>query len=338
MWNEEKLDRLLTTPSSRLIADIEKLAGDIMVLGAGGKMGPTLCLLAKNACRAAGVQKRVIAVSRFGDASAAELLRAHDVEVILCDLLAPGALDTLPDCENIIYMAGRKFGTDGQEYLTWAMNAWLPSLVAARYRAANIVVFSSGNIYPFVPTHSGGCGETTKAEPTGEYAMSCLARERMFEYGAKTYGTKGLIYRLNYAVDLRYGVLFDIAQNVLHGRPVSLANGCFNCIWQGDANEIALRALLHTDTPMNVVNVTGPETVSTKKTALAFGELFGVEPVFDGEEGETALLSDASKAVSLFGYPTVGIHELIKWQAEWIKSGGRSLGKPTHFEETKGRF
>lgn len=338
MWSEEKLDDLLTTPSAQLIADIVEIQGNIMVLGAGGKMGPTLCLLAQNACREAGIEKKIIAVSRFSDPVATKLLRDNGIYTIPCDMLKPGALNLLPDCENIIYMAGRKFGTEGQECLTWAMNAWLPSLVAERFKESNLVVFSSGNIYPFSPTYGGGCTEQERVVPTGEYAMSCLARERMFEYGSKTYGTKTLIYRLNYAVDLRYGVLHDIAQNVLDGVPVSLTNGCFNCIWQGDANEIALRGLLHTASPMNIVNVTGPETVSTRKTAEAFGELFGKEPVFCGEERGTALLSDASKAVEWFGYPTIGVKQLIRWQAEWIQDGGRSLGKPTHFEETKGKF
>lgn len=338
MWNEEKLDKLLTTPSERLIADMKRIKGDIMILGAGGKMGPTLCLLAKNACKAANIEKKIIAVSRFSDEIVVKLLKENNIEMISCDMLALGAIDALPDCENIIYMAGRKFGTDGQEYLTWAMNSWLPSMVAQRFQQSNIVAFSSGNIYPFTPAHNGGCTEETTVVPVGEYAMSCLARERMFEYGSKTYGTKMLIYRLNYAVDLRYGVLYDIAERVANKKPVSISNGCFNCIWQGDANEIALRSLLHVQSPMNIVNVTGPETISTRKTAMAFGELFGVEPIFCGEEREVALLADASKSIELFGYPTVGVSEMIKWQAEWIKDGGRSLGKPTHFEETKGKF
>lgn len=338
MWTEDKLNKLLTTPSEKLVEDMKKIKGDIMVLGAGGKMGPTLCTLAKNACIKAGVEKKIIAVSRFSDPIATKLLQDSGVETIPCDMLAPKALDSLPDCENIIYMAGRKFGTDGSEYLTWAMNAWLSSLVAERFKNSTIVVFSSGNIYPFMPSHSGGCTEAVKPLPTGEYAMSCLARERMFEYGSKTYGTKVFTYRLNYAVDLRYGVLFDIAQSVIKKEPISLLNSCFNCIWQGDANEIAIRGLLHASSPSNIVNVTGPETISTRKTALEFGRLFDAEPIFTGEEENSALLSDASKACELFGYPTVAVKTLIEWQAQWIKDGGRSLGKPTHFEEKKGNF
>lgn len=338
MFTEQWLDNLLATPSPALINDMAKIKGDIMILGAGGKMGPTLCLLVKNACKAANIQKRIIAVSRFSDAVASQLLKDNGIEIISADLMDEGILNTLPDCENIIYMAGRKFGTDGQEYLTWAMNAWLPSLVAQRYKNSNIVVFSSGNIYPFVPIHSGGCDESIKTIPAGEYAMSCLARERMFEYGSNTYGTKVFIYRLNYAVDLRYGVFHDIATNILNNEPISISTPVFNCIWQGDANEIAIRGLLHCTSPSNKVNVTGPETVSVKYIANKLGKLLGKEPVFSGEEDINALLSNTSKSIEIFGYPTYGINEMVEMQAKWILNGGRSLGKPTHFEERKGSF
>jgi len=338
MFTEQWLDNLLATPSAVLINDIAKIKGDIMIMGAGGKMGPTLCLLAKNACNAANINKRIIAVSRFSDAAATKLLKDNNIEIISADLMEEGVLNTLPDCENIIYMAGRKFGTDGQEYLTWAMNAWLPSLVAQRYKNSNIVVFSSGNIYPFVPIHSGGCDESVKTIPVGEYAMSCLARERMFEYGSNTYGTNVFIYRLNYAVDLRYGVLHDIATNILSGEPISISTPVLNCIWQGDANEIAILGLLHCTCPANKVNVTGPETVSVKHIAQKLGILLKKEPVFSGIEDVNALLSNASKSIELFGYPTYGINEMVEMQAKWIINGGRSLGKPTHFEERKGSF
>jgi len=338
MYTEQWLDNLLATPSPALIRDITKIQGDILILGAGGKMGPSLCLLVKNACKAANITKRVIAVSRFSDPIATKLLTDNGVEIISADLMEEGVLNTLPDCENVIYMAGRKFGTDGQEYLTWAMNAWLPSLVAARYKNSNIVVFSSGNIYPFVPINSGSCDEKVKTIPVGEYAMSCLARERMFEYGSKTFGTNVFIYRLNYAVDLRYGVFHDIVTNILSGEPVSISTPVFNCIWQGDANERAIRGLLHCKSPANIVNITGPETVNVKKVALKLGKLVGKEPIFSGTEENNALLSDASKSIKMFGYPTVGIDEMIEMQAKWVLSDGRSLGKPTHFEERKGKF
>ena len=218
------------------------------------------------------------------------------------------------------------------------MNASLPAFVAEKFKHSKIVVFSSGNIYPIVPVSTGGCTEEAKPEPVGEYAMSCLARERAFEYAANTYGTKIFIYRLNFAVDLRYGVLYDIAEKIQKGIPITLHTPCFNCIWQGSANEIALRGLLHTDCPVYKVDVTGPETVSIRKVAEKLGTFLGKMPIFEGEDGTDAYLNDASKATELFGYPQVSLETLIRWQAEWILDGGRTLGKPTHFEERKGSY
>lgn len=338
MWTEEKLNKMLTTPSQALVKELGALDGDILVLGAGGKMGPTLCVLAKNALRAAGVEKRVIAVSRFSDPLVVELLRENDVEMVSADLLKPGVLDTLPDAENIIYMAGKKFGTDGNEYATWAMNTWLPSRVAERYKHSRIVVFSSGNLYPKVCLSGGGATEKTRTEPVGEYCMSCQGRERMFEYAAKTFGTRVAVYRLNYAVDLRYGVLYDMAHNMLEGKPISVTTPSFNCIWQGDANEAALRLLAHASPEVFTLNVTGPETAGVQETAKKLGKLLGKEPTFTGEPADTAYLSNAGKMFSLFGYPTVSLETLIAWQAQWILDGGRALGKPTHFEERKGSY
>lgn len=338
IWTEQKLNDLLTTPSERLIEDIKKIEGDIMVLGAGGKMGPTLCLLTKNAISAAGINKKVIAVSRFSDPIATKLLTDNGVEIVSADLLEDNILDTLPDVENVIYMAGKKFGTDGQESLTWAMNAWLPSRVAARFRNCRITVFSTGNVYPQVEVSSGGADEKTPPAPIGEYAMSSLARERMFEYAAKAYGTKIAIYRLNYAVDLRYGILSDIAHNILSGEPISIATPSFNCIWQGDANEIAIRCLLFASSDVFKLNVTGPEAASVKAVAMKIGSLLGKKPVFKSEEGTTGFLSNAGKMFQLFGYPSVSLETLIDWQVQWIKDGGRNLGKRTHFEEKKGSY
>lgn len=338
MWTEEKLNEMLATPSQKLIEDIKKIKGDIMVLGAGGKMGPTLCILAKNAIKAAGIEKRVIAVSRFSDPYALDLLHSNGVETISADLLDRESLEALPEVENIIYMAGRKFGTDGQEYLTWAMNSTLPAFVAYKFRKSNIVVFSSGNIYPIVPISSGGCTEDDKVQPIGEYAMSTLARERAFEYAARQYGTKVFIYRLNFAVDLRYGVIFDCAKKILDGTPISLSTPCFNFIWQGTANEIAIRGLLHCESPMKIMNVTGPEIVSIKRTAEKLGKYLGKAPVFEGEEGTNGYLNNASRCVELFGYPDVSPETLIRWQAEYILDGCRTIDKPTHFEERKGSY
>jgi nucleoside-diphosphate-sugar epimerase len=309
-----------------------------MILGAGGKMGPTLAILAKNAIKKAGVDKKVIAVSRFSDPIAYKYLEDNGVEIISCDLLDVEALNALPEVENVIYMAGRKFGTDGQEYLTWAMNSTLPAFVAYKFRKSNIVVFSSGNIYPIVPLSKGGCTEDDRVAPIGEYAQSCLARERAFEYASHKYGTKVFIYRLNFAVDLRYGVIFDCAKKILDGTPISLTTPCFNFIWQGSANEIAIRGLLHCESPMKIMNVTGPETGSIKEASLKLGKYLGKSPVFEGEEGNTAYLNNASRCVETFGYPDVSPETLIRWQAEYILDGGRTIDKPTHFEERKGSY
>ncbi len=338
MWTEEKLNQLLTTPSNDLVKDIKKIKGDIMILGAGGKMGPSLALLIRNAIIKAGVDKRVIAVSRFSDPISKKLLLDNNIEMISIDLLDVHSLYALPEVENVIYMAGKKFGTNGEEWKTWGMNATLPAFVADKFKKSNIVVFSTGNVYPIAPISSGGCLETDSAEPIGEYPMSCLARERAFEYASNTYGTKVFIYRLSFAVDLRYGVLYDIANSVVNSKPISLGNSMFNCVWQGWANEIAVRGLLHATSPMTIMNVTGPEMYSTKKVALKFGEYFGKEPVFEGAEENSAYVMDASYAFETFGYPSVSANTLIKWQAEWISDGGRALNKPTHFEERKGKY
>lgn len=338
MLNEQKLDEMLCTPSDALIADIAKIDGDIMVLGAGGKMGPTLCLLAKNAVRAAGADKRIIAVSRFSDPIAMKLLADNGVETIACDLQDTKALYALPDTENIIFMAGRKFGTDGQEWQTWGMNATLPAFVCDKFKKSNILAFSSGNIYPLVPLSSGGCTEDDKVGPIGEYAMSCLARERAFEYAANTYGTKVLLYRLNFAVDLRYGVLCDIAEKLVAGEPIPLETPVFNIIWQGYANEIAIRGLLYCENPVRKLNVTGPETISVQHAARRMADILGIEAKFSGEPQGNAYLNNAGKMTQLFGYPPVGAEQMIEWQAQWFQSGGRRLGKPTHFEERGGSY
>lgn len=338
MWTEEKLEALLTTPSPALVSELSALDGDILVLGAGGKMGPTLCILAKNALNQAGVSKRIIAVSRFGDEQVVQTLHQNGVETISADLLQPGTLAQLPDAENIIYMAGKKFGTDGNEYATWAMNTWLPSRVAERYQKSRIVVFSSGNIYPKVAISSGGATEETPTQPVGEYCMSCLGRERMFEYAAKTYGTRIAIYRLNYAVDLRYGVLYDMANSILKGNAISQTTPSFNCIWQGDANEAALRMLAHASADVFTLNVTGPETAGVHETARKIGAMLGKEPTFEGEAANDAYLNNAGKMFRLFGYPSVALDTLMEWQVQWILDGGRVLDKPTHFEERKGSY
>ncbi len=337
-WTEERLDSLLTTPSAGMVEDIAKIDGDIMILGAGGKMGPTLATLAKNAVRAAGVDKKIIAVSRFSDPFAVKLLHDNDVETISLDLLDQGAMDKLPDVNNIIFMAGRKFGTGDDASPTWAMNTSLPTLVTRRFKGANFVVFSTGNIYPMVPISSGGCTEEVPPAPIGEYAMSSLGRERVFEYAAREYDAKVLFYRLNYAVDLRYGVLYDLARQILAGDAINVTTPAFNCVWQGYANEVAIRSLLCAESPAARLNVTGPETVSVRYAATLLGKYLGKEVTFTGTENDRALLNNSARCMERFGYPSVSIRKLIQWQAEWLLSGGRTLNKPTHFEERAGKF
>lgn len=335
---ETELEDRLSRPAERDKAVMQALSGDLMVLGVGGKMGPSLVRLARRACREAGVSKRIVAVSRFTRDSLRSQLEAEGVETIQCDLLHAGELAALPDLPNLIFMAARKFGTSGAEHLTWAMNTYLPGLVAERFRHSRIVAFSTGNVYPLQTATEGGATEATRVAPVGEYAQSALGRERMFEYVSSRWGTPVAILRLNYANDLRYGVLVDIGRAVFEGRPVNLRMGLVNVIWQGDANRACLRALEHCQSPPNVFNITGPETLSVRQLAREFGGRFRVDPMFEGTETDTALLSDAGKAHQLFGYPSVSARELIDWTAHWILRGGASLGKPTRFEVRDGDF
>ena len=333
-----ELEERLATPSSALVSDLARLDGDILVLGAGGKMGPSLVALACNAIEAAGTRQRVIAVSRFGDQAVREGLAASGAETIALDLLEPGALDQLPDAANVVYMAAVKFGTSGQEHLTWAQNAFLPGLVGRRYAGSRIMSFSTGNVYPLVAVASGGCKETDPVGPIGEYAQSVLGRERMFEYAAHRHGTRSLLLRLNYAVELRYGTLVDIALAIRDQAPIDLTMGHMNVIWQGDANEAALRSLALVGAPPAVLNVTGPETVSVRRVAALLGERLGREPILIGAEEPTALLSNAGKAHALFGYPRVTLEQMVDWVAHWVADGGATHGRPTRFGVRSGRF
>ncbi len=337
-WNDEQLESMLISPSPALVEDIANIKGSIGILGAGGKMGPTLALLAAKACEMAGIEKTIYAISRFSDETVKNRLLQAGIQTISLDLLAPGAMAELPDIDNIIFMAGRKFGTDGNESATWELNVSLPTLVVRRFKGSSIVVFSSGNIYPQVPVTSGGCTERVKPVPIGEYAMSTLGRERIFENAARRYGTKVLMYRLNYSVDLRYGVLSDIARKVIAEEPVDLTTGNFNCVWQGYANEVAIRSLLHCKSPAAILNITGPETASVRYTAEYFGRLLDKDVSFDGKESEKAYLSNAGRCFELFGYPSLTLNQMIDYQAQWLKSGGELLDAPTHFEERKGSY
>ena len=338
MKDLQTLEQELTKPSLALIEDIKKIDGDIMMLGIGGKMGPSMGKLAVDAIKAAGISKKVIGVSRFSDEKAKLALEALGIETITCDLLNDAELQALPDAKNIIYLAGNKFGTTGKEGFTWAMNAYLPGRVAEKYKKSNIVAFSSGNVLPFVPVTSGGVSEETTPEPIGEYAQSCLGRERVFEYFAQKNQTPTLIYRLNYAVDFRYGVLMELAKSVLNGKEIDLRTENVNVIWQGDANEIALRSLLHCQAPAKILNVTGPEILSIKWIANQFGNIFNKEPKFIYEAEGTALLNNASECHRIFGYPKVTIREIIDITATWLQQGGDEFGKATHFQERGGKF
>jgi dTDP-4-dehydrorhamnose reductase len=332
------LDDLLSAPAERVIDLMGRLDGDILILGAGGKMGPSLARMARRASEAAGRERRVLAVSRFTNQSLAQQMRRWGIDVITCDLLDEGALDSLPDAPNVMFMAGMKFGTAGQQALTWAMNAYLPALVCRRFRSSRIVAFSTGNVYPFVTLSSGGSCEEDDPGPTGEYAMSCLGRERIIEHFSWTFSIPAAILRLNYAVAVRYGVLADVARAVWERRPIDLTMGAVNVIWQGDANAMALQALDHVCIPPLVVNVAGPDQVSVRSIATRFGGLMDRAPMFAGEEAATALLSNGERGHRLFGYPRVGVEQMAEWIADWIMRGGEDLGKPTRFETRDGRF
>jgi len=337
--NDAALDDLLTTPIPAVVEALRASPGDLLVLGAGGKMGPTLTLLAARAMQEGGLASRVIAVSRFSEEGLRERLERSGVETISCDLLEDGALDRLPDAPNVVFMAGRKFGSTGAESLTWAMNTYLPMVTINRYRRSRLVVFSTGNVYPLVPVTSGGATEEQPPAPVGEYAQSCLGRERMIQHGSERYGTPVVIVRLNYAIDLRYGILLDVAQHVLNDDVIDVTMGNANVIWQGDANAHALRALAYASSPPLLLNVTGPETVSVRALACRFADLLGKPaPTFAGVEASTALLNNAGRAHCLFGYPTVSLERMLRWVAHWVQIGGPILDKPTHFEQRDGRF
>jgi len=335
--DEPELEALLSRPSAADLAFARTLTGDVIVLGAGGKMGPSLARRARRSFDAAGVRRRVLAVARFSEPGLAEALAADGIEPIACDLLDPAQVARLPRAPNVLYLAGRKFGSSGRPDLTWAQNVVVPSIVAPHFAESRIVVFSSGNVYPLVPPGSPGSTEKDPIGPVGEYAQTCVGRERVFEHASRERGTRCLLFRLFYAVDLRYGTLVDVARNVLSGEPVDLRASRVNAIWQGDANSYAFRGLSLCESPPRPLVVTGPEVVSVREAAEAFGRRLGRPPRFAGDSGP-ALLGDPSSCASLLGEPEVEIARLLDWVAAWVQQGGRSLGKPTHFEATDGRF
>lgn len=331
----DALEEFMTRPTPELQADLARVAGDILILGVGGKMGPTLARMAK---RAAPL-RRVIGVARFSEPGLRDKLGAWGVECIACDLLDRAALERLPRAPNVVFMAGHKFGAAGNAAFTWAMNVGVPYMVADAFRASRIVVFSTACVYPYADVNGRGAAEDTAAlPPPGDYAASCVGREKAFEYGSLTRGTPGRLVRLEYAIDLRYGVLHDVGAKVYAGEPVDVTMGHVNVIWQGDANEQALRLLAHCTAPTTPINVTGPEVVSVRWLAGEFGRRFGKAPAITGRESAAAWLVDSRAAQKLLGATRVPLSQMIDWQADWIRRGGASLGKPTHFETRDGKY
>ncbi|MBX2815404.1 MAG: NAD-dependent epimerase/dehydratase family protein [Saprospiraceae bacterium] len=336
--NEEQRLHELTTPSPSLVQSLKRLEGDIMILGAGGKMGPSLIKLLQRTLEHHKISKQIYAVSRFSDPLTQESCEGFRTTLLQGDLLDESFLQRLPKVENVLYLAGLKFGSMANQSLTWAMNAYLPGRIAETFSGSRIVAFSTGNVYPLMPTAGPGATELTPPAPIGEYAQSCLGRERIFTHFSKTNKTRMLLFRLNYALDLRYGVLTDIGHAVWTGQPVDLAMGYVNFIWQGDANAYAIQCLEYCDVPPTILNITGPETLSVRFIAEAFARQFDRPIRFSGKEQPTALLSDSSRARMLLGEPRISAEEMIEWSAEWIASGGMRLNKPTHFQERTGKF
>ena len=331
----DDLENFMTLPSQALVDDMAALEGDILVLGVGGKMGPTLARLAKRAAP----DKRVVGVARFSEPGTRDRLESWGVETITCDLLDREAIASLPRLPNVVFMAGRKFGSTGAEELTWAMNAFVPALVAETFSDSRIVAFSTACVYPYVDVATSGAPENTPpTAPPGEYANSCVGRERMFQYFSKRHGTPGRLIRLSYAIDMRYGVLHDIARKVMNGDVINLSMGHVNVIWQGDANAQALRALLHCLSPTAPLNVSGPTVTSIRDLAGAFGRIFGKAPLFEGTEAPTAWLVDTAEAVRLFSEPLVSLEAMTGWIANWISEGGATLGKETHYDQRNGKY
>jgi len=334
----DELEELLSQPTAILEKTMAGLDGDFLILGAGGKMGPTLTRMAKRALQNQNDKRRVLAVDLFPQPEMRARLEQHGIETIQGNLLDRQFIEKLPEIKNIVYMAGMKFGSVENVEMTWGVNTFLPTLVAERFKDSRITAFSTGNVYPMVPLKSGGCTENVPPEPIGDYAQSCLGRERMFQFFSRQNHTPVCIVRLNYAVELRYGVLVDIATKVLHEQPVDVSMGYFNVIWQGDANAMILNSLALCASPAVYLNVAGSETVSLRWAAQQFAELFGKPAVFIGEEESTAFLNNAAKSFRLYGYPSVSLSQMILWIADWLKRDMPLLNKPTHFQERKGKF
>jgi nucleoside-diphosphate-sugar epimerase len=334
LLDERGLEEWLSEPLAATRAALQKIEGDVAVLGAGGKMGPTLARMLKKAAP----QKDVYAVSRFSDQQVRQRIEEHGIRIVEADLLEESALHDLPEVPNVFYLAGMKFGASGNQPLTWAMNVYMPALVAQRYKQARIVALSTGNVYPFTRVASGGPRETDLPDPVGEYAQSCLGRERMFQHFSQRFGTAVTLIRLNYSNELRYGILVDLTLKVLHGEPIDVTMGAVNLIWQGDANNYIIRALAIAKSPPAILNVTGPETLHVRDLAGRIGKVLGKEPRLVSQEAETALLSNASHCCGLFGPPAMSLDEMIQAIVPWVAAGRPVLSKPTKFAVRDGRF
>ncbi|GLY71559.1 NAD-dependent epimerase/dehydratase family protein [Amycolatopsis taiwanensis] len=336
--DEATLDELLSRPLPGVGEALAAAGGDVVLLGAGGKIGPTMARMARRALDAVGSSAKVVAVSRFSDQAVADGLRGEGIEVRVADLAEPAGYRDLPDAAALFFLAAMKFGTTGAEDRTWWSNAAIPAMVADRYRGVPSVVYSTGNVYPLTSLSHGGSLETDPPGPVGEYAQSCLARERIFTHAAHTWGTPATIFRLNYACELRYGVVADIAVKIAAGEPVDVTMPAVNVAWQGDVSAWALRSLELAAVGPHILNATGPETVSVRRLATWLAEDMGTEVVFVGAESDDALLNDASECHARYGYPTVPLRRLVRWVAQWVAEGGRQLGKATKFQQREGNF
>ncbi len=336
--NVDQLDELLSQPPDYLIEAMSRIEGDLVILGVGGKMGPTLARMAKIASEKAGDSRKIIGVSRFSNNQLKEKLESWGIETITADLLDENVYNELPDASNVMVMTGVKFGTSNNQSLTWAMNTYMPALAMKRYRQSRIAAFSTGNVYPLTPICEGGSQETDPLAPVGEYANSVLGRERIYEYFSLKYKLPVSLLRLNYACELRYGVLVDLAQKIWNDQPIDVTMGAFNVIWQGDANAMALASLEHVNTPPFVLNIAGPETLSVRRSCEALAKRLGKNLQIDGEEAPTALLNNGQKGHQQFSYPSVNALQMIDWIADWVKNGGEYHGKPTKFEVRDGKF
>jgi nucleoside-diphosphate-sugar epimerase len=336
--DEAHLEDLLSEPTTGVVETLGRLSGDLVILGVGGKMGPSLARMARRASDTAGVKRRIIGVARFSKSGLERQLQASGIETVACDLLEEDQVQRLPDAPLVVVMAGMKFGATGQEALTWAMNSHVPSLICRKYRQSRIVAFSTGNVYGLTPVKSGGALESDARQPVGEYACSCVGRERLYEHFSRRCNTPMALLRLNYATEMRYGVLVDIATRVSRGEAVDLTMGHLNALWQADANAMALCALDHTASPPLVLNLAGPELLSVRCLAEDLGQLLGKPVSFTGVEADDAVLSNGQKAHRLFGYPRVPAQQMVHWIADWVRRGGTHLGKPTHFEVRDGKF